>query len=146
LSLLVASFLTPAFSYEDVKVDKIITLADRSLEPTLLRIDKEKQWWTVNSADNSLIRLAPNGTVSFRFPSGKKGLFKIPTDFDFFADGSIAVLDANLKKVLIIAGVQVEKGGETKLDWSKGQLTGQFPVENGAALAVSHDDIIAHFG
>lgn len=145
LPAVLALLLIPCFlqAYDEVKVEKIITLADRTIVPSLLRIDKENQWWTVNAEDNGLLRISDKGIVSYRFPSGKKGLFRKPTDFDFSSDGSMVLVDGDLGKVFVFSGSPSEKSTEAKLDWSKSKPTTQFAVEEPASVAVSHDDIIA---
>jgi hypothetical protein len=131
----ISSYTTRSYSYDEVKVDKIIPIADRKSSITKLRTDGHNGLWILNETSKSIQLISSDGHPSVNLTSGKKGLFKEPVDFDFLSNGSMAVLDGGSKKIVILS--------PTEDQWDKARIQYQISIPDAVSITVSHEDIIA---
>ncbi len=131
-------------AYEDVKLEKIVTLVNKKTVPQVLRLDPENQTWIINGANQSIEQMGADGKPALVLMPGKKpsNLFKEPVDFCFASDGTMVVVDPGFDRVAIIAPESRSTPPAVK-DWKKSKLITQFPAKGATAVAVSHDGIIA---
>ncbi len=132
------------FSYEQVNVEKVILLADKKADLSLLRLDPQNQFWVLNKNLNTLQRLSEDGKPAFTLDPGKKKdiLFRALSDFDFLKDGSFLVADPGLNRIALIKSETIEASSDTKKQ-PVFAITAQFPFQSPSCLSISHDDVIA---
>lgn len=135
---------TLLWSYEDVKLEKIIPLVDRKASPTVLHLDSKNQLWILNGSLSALQQISVEGKALVNLMPGKKpdSIFKTPVDFGFLSNGSLVVADPGLSRISVI-GPEIEGDAPAKNEWKKNKLLYSFPSKEPTALAVSHDDVIA---
>lgn len=143
-ALLILSSSTTVWSYDEVKVEKVIALVDKKMEPKTLRLDREGRMWTLNDSNGSLVQMGDDGKAALVIMPGKKpgSLFKEIVDFGFMANGSLVVADAGFERIAIIAPESWSSPPNGK-DWKKTKMVSHFPAKDVTAVAVSHDNVIA---
>lgn len=142
--LILSSLLPPAWSYDEVKLEKIVPLVDRKSSPSIMHMDSARNLWVLNDQNQAIQQIGLDGKVAINFLPGKKesNFFKEPIDFGFLSNGSMVVADKGFDRIVTI-GVESAEGKPSKIDWKKAKVVGQFPAKGVSALAVSHDDILA---
>ncbi len=138
LFLAAITLASPGFTYDEVRARPALQMADKKVELSLLRLDPEGNRWILNPKADAIQKISDRGTVAVHI-AGKKGPFKEPIDFGFLPDGTLAVLDAKEKRVVLVKAPESKKGS----DWKDAKVESDFEVEKPSALAVSKDGIIA---
>lgn len=119
-------------AYDQISVEKVISLVDQKAQPGLVRLDNQNQLWMLNKANSFLQIITPEGKPGLTLTPDKKknALFRQPADFTFTKEGDLFVADSALNR---IAQINVEKKS----------LRLEFPVAQPTSIAISHDGIIA---
>ncbi|MFN0118701.1 MAG: hypothetical protein ACKVQC_10495 [Elusimicrobiota bacterium] len=124
-------------SYDEVKVEKVVPLVDKKMEPSNLVLSPNNEIWTINQSIPALQQITEDGKIKTNIISGKKDdfLFSNPVDFDFTADNQIVVADPGKNRVVFLM-----RSGAKK---SKPTISNVIPAENVSCVAVSRDNVLA---
>lgn len=135
---LVLSLNLPLFPYDQVQVEKIISLTEAKISPAVFRMDPQGNFWVLNEKSKSIQTISTAGVSGVPLKLGLKN----PTDFSFLRDGSMVIADSVIQQVLIIKPASDDQENKI-LDWSNPQILGRILVKNPTAVAASLDDCIA---